>query len=308
MIRLYCAALALLPFHAFAQPAPAMDDVACAASYASASAFSIMPIALQEGPVAIDGWCEVTGLQVQVENSTEIRIEELRWRSAGHARLDEGLPPTALQMQITDLQYLDLIGDPLLEYLMRVQSVNRQVDITFDAYWDAAERRVSLIEARLGFAYGNMVALSGTFEDVDLSDEVALAQSLGSGKVTEVNATIQTYGLFEEYVVPAIIFGLLDGAQDPAAAVERLKQEGMAIIDSVPERILDAQSAANLAALIRDMPHPQGRISMAARSESGIGPLNLFGFAVLSGPNMMSDLWDSLPDLEVALNYEKGPL
>ena len=297
----------LLAAPAFAQSAPPMSTSDCRDSFALLTAATQAAPTFSRAPsLKSDGWCAASGVSINTDSTVEVRAQELRWRIGGFDRLQAGLPPTAISLTASGVRYVPRVDDAVMNYLFDVQFDQNDMMIDVDAFWDQSKNTVSLARARVVFDDDNSVSASGLVRDIDLSDLTTLQLSVGQLAVTDVSLTVQSNGLFENFLAMPLGMAVLDGSEDPQADVDKMKSSGQQILADIPNDILDENSATALGAVIADMPHPSGTLSLHLQSEQGLGAMRLMPMAMMWSGDDLAAIWDVMEDLTISATYNRS--
>jgi hypothetical protein len=107
--------------------------------------------------------------------------------------------------------------------------------------------------------------------------------------VTEADLRGQTHGLFEWFLLNSLASVFLPYEGDVEAAATQLWAEMAATVDDLPESSFPAASKSALKTLIGELPNPSGVLTLQLRSEAGIGPARLAGYAMTGVPDSLED-------------------
>ena len=130
-----------------------------------------------------------------------------------------------------------------------------------------------------------------------------MQMSATSFALTEANLDITTHGLFEGYLLMAFGPMVLPTEGDLDAAAEAIRADLMALVADLPETSFSTNSKAALRALIGELPNPSGALTIALRSEAGIGPTRLGGYAMTGVPETMADAAPLLNGVTVDIGW-----
>ena len=167
---------------------------------------------------------------------------------------------------------------------------------------------VDQVGAKALFTDDNVIEVSGTWHDVDLTDQASMSQSVGALKMMSSEVRVDTTWVFQSYVAMPLGYNLLYGATDPAAEVERLKAEAAETLAGVPTRIVDPDSQEALQRLLADLPEPRGQILLSFSSDAGIGVATFMPLALRGAPTSAEEIWSLLTDLEITASYDRKDL
>ena len=254
----------------------------------------------------VEGTCVARQIMVTLPGS-RVRADLIRWQGQGLVALAADLtPPPVLSVAVEGIRIIPQTGDSLMDYLLAVQADQPG---GFDArlVWRFLPETRTLAVEELTITQGpewGGVALSGRIEPVDISSSGALLTSLGGTGVTLLTGSIWTSGLFEGWFAMPLGTALLSGSTDPAAEVERLKAEGIALAATLPDSIFPAPTRAALADLIDTLPHPPGTLRFTLTASPGLGAPRLTGFALRGIPDTPEELWPALEGVTLGLTWE----
>lgn len=294
-----------------ASPAPAQGDRTCAAAWERLTAVMAVPITAD--PVTSDGegWCAVAnvGFDSGRAYTPVASADQIRWRAEGIGRfLADLTPPTALDVQISGLRRTVATGDPLLDYLMRVQQGPLATDAQLALRWDAASGVLSLAQFALDFPGDNAVSMTAQIADIDLSSLEAAATSLmSSARLTSLTSEVRSNGLFESAMLMPLGTMLLLGSADPAAEVAALKELAQTEIAALPETVFSTSSRAALLALIDAMPNPAGTLGLRMTSLTGLDATRLMPLVTKSTPLVDDALWAAFDGVTLDVVYTPTP-
>lgn len=236
-----------------------------------------------------------------------LKAERISWSGENLDRMaTEGLPPTAVALDIAGFRVVPEIGDPVMTYLMEMQGRGEAVDISLRAGWDAAERVLRIERAEIDFPGGDYIRFSADAEGVDLTDMAAIQMSAGSFGITRTLWEIRSFGLFENLLLLPVGMNLLVGADDPAAKVAEMKETARREIAAIPDAIVPARSRAALIALVDDMPNPAGTLRIEMNAEPGLGVARAMPLAMSgSGLTSLDDIWAVMDGVRYDITYDR---
>ncbi|SIN82647.1 hypothetical protein [Vannielia litorea] len=273
MIR--AAALAcLLPGLAAAQEYDTMDRAQCEALLKRADMVQMGAVIEAAVLAPEDGWCRYAGLRLKGPNGyMDYGLDRARLRIGGAERLEHGLPPLAVELEIEGAHFAYTGGlDAGMRWLMTEQmKADGGIGLVLRAHWDREAKALVLEEASADFPWDNGVRLSARVEGIDLTDRVSTERSAPFAGVTALELELVTHGLFESVFMLPIGPLLLEGAEEPEARVAELKQAARAVVAGLPEVLLDEASREAALALLEDLPHPVGRLLVQVAAEPGLG-------------------------------------
>ena len=254
-----------------------------------------------------EGRCRLEGLEFRAGRSVVVKADALIWSGEGRERfLRDNLPPLSLELDLTGLRVVPEIGDPVMTYLLDVQSRARPADLSIRVGWDEAENVLEWEKIELRFAGGDYVRYQAIVEDVDLSSMNAIQMSAGSFGITRTVLEVRSQGLFEAYALMPLGMALLHGEADPAARVEELKRRARSEISRLPETIFPPESKSSLANLADDMPAPAGTLRVEMTANPGLGTARGMQMA-LRGEDLsdLAEIWPLLEGVRYDIGYER---
>ncbi len=237
--------------------------------------------------------CRVTAPSLPDAGNMSVKAREMVWSGEGMARFsDDGLPPIALDLELTGMRFIPRLGDRRMSYLMEIQGFGEGIDLTLRARWDADAQRLNLSTLRLDFPGEDSLSFSATVEGVDLSDRAAMQMSAGRFAITRTVTVIRSERLFQEVLLMPLGMALLDPEGDPEAQVEKLKADALEVIADLPEASLPPDSRAALERLIADMPEPSGVLSVVMTADPGLGAAR--GMRLAADPDNLDAVLDGV--------------
>lgn len=236
----------------------------------------------------------------------DVQIDRLTWGGDALAAFaTTGALPTVLTIDGTGVRIQPSIGEPLQDYVFRVQSARGAFDVGVSVRRDQAAKRLTLDRFAVDFNDDNSVHLTGKAERVDLSTPERIQFSLGTLVLTELHMDIESNGLFETHLFPALASGMLQRSDDPARQVEKWRQVALDGIGTFPEATFPGQTRDSLERLVADMPHPAGMLRLDIRAPDGFGASRFAGFALRGAPRRLEDIWPVLEGVTIEAVYEQ---
>mgnify|MGYP003507578321 FL=1 len=293
--------------------APAAGEVLteseCGALWAMVEDIDAVEGRIAAGQIVLrDGWCSITDVEFRQDGqyAPGMSFGRLSWRGEGldaFARRFEA--PAALEVRIEDARYVLQTGDAAMDYMFRAQSAPHGIDAEVSLTWDKAARQFVVQRLDIDFPGENAIALTARVGNVDLTSKAALQASLGSFALTDMTLEVTTNGLFETYALIPIGSALLSGAADPEAEIAALLADAKAAVAELPASSFDAATKAALTTILSDLPNPAGRISLAMRSDAGIGPARVAQYAMSGVPTTIADLAPVFDGVTVTATYDR---
>ncbi|TAG20610.1 MAG: hypothetical protein EAZ40_09625 [Rhodobacterales bacterium] len=268
----------------------------CAAVWADLSAAlgSLGPVsgtlATTDAP---DEGCAIDDVKVDLAGTytPDILADRLVLRGPALAWVQDGATsPDRLEARIDGLRFVVQTGHAQMDYLMAAQAGAGRIGVDLALAWAADSRSLAVERLEIDFPGENRVALTARATGVDLSTSGAAQMSVTSFAVTEVDLTVQSHGLFESYVLMALGPTLLPLEGDMQAAERDLKAAAGAAIAALPATSFPPASKAALHAVLAELPNPSGTLTLAMRSDAGIGPARLMGYAMTGVPDSIAGL------------------
>jgi hypothetical protein len=264
----------------------------CAASWAKI-AEGVSAFGAVGGAVTQAGdWCVVDAPVMDLDGQymPDWHMDRLRFRGSALGWIADGSTlPEGLEVTVEGLRLVVQTGNPQMDWLFAAQSRPNRIDATAALAWDREAKVLRLEGLNIDFPGENLVDLSGTVRGVDLSSTGAAQMSATSFALTEADLRITTHGLFEWYVLMSVGPSVLPYEGDMDAAAEGIRADLLALVEELPETSVSEASKAALGALIRELPNPAGDLAVSLRSEAGIGPQRLGGYALTGVPETMTD-------------------
>jgi hypothetical protein len=250
----------------------------------------VLQVAGQIAPDTSDG-CLFTDLRIETPGQyvPDWHIDALHLAGSSQWIADGTTPPERLTIGVSDLRMVIQTGNPQMDYLLAAQAKPSAIQIEAELSWDAAARNLVLDRLEVDFPGENLITLSARLAGVDLSSAGAMQMSATSFAVTEADLMIQAHGLFEWYALMAWgpLFLPLDG--DMEAAMARNKSDLVAGIATLPGATFAKPSRDALAALVGELPNPSGILTLSMRTDAGVGPARLMGYAMTGVPDSLAE-------------------
>lgn len=199
--------------------------------------------------VSEDGWCQAP--QASVGNIN------LEWRAEGIERvLQHKLAPTALAIRVSDVEILDVLGEP-----SRPNAPKLLVDIAVVLRENAADKQLVIEALEIVGPTENKVVVHGVFHDVDLSSHATMQVSMGRAKLSDLDLVATGDRKLAPFLQPYI------GATFPERSRKR-----SAMIDKVsawPDHSFPPATKRAVKQLIATLPAPNG--TLWATLDTGAG-------------------------------------
>ncbi len=243
--------------------------------------------------VGQDGdWClvEAPVLDQPGEFAVDLHLDRLRFRGSALGWIADGsAPPEGLEIVVEGLRVVIQTGNSQMDWLMAAQSRPNRIDAQMALAWDPGARELRLEGLSIDFPGKNLLEAAALMRGVDLSSQGAMEMSVTSFALTEADLHLQTHGFFEWYMLMGLGAAVLppEGDMETAAAAARAKMTAQ--VNELPDATVSVQSKAALAALIAELPNPAGDLTVALRSDRGIGPSRLGGYAMTGVPGSVSE-------------------
>ena len=271
-MRLYLPFLAFTLLTASAQAQDANEPVTGAPASCE-ELFTLSGFA-EKGPrtrieTVADG-CRITDFFAGSTDYDRFRIGMLTLVAPGlFDALAEDLPPPRANIAVTGIASAPRIDDPLLEYILEVQSQPFDVNLAYD--WDEATGVLRIEEVSLSGALLGRLAFSAQMAGLD-PDAFATARAgmPPDFVLREAEVVLDNKLLVASFIAPPVI-STLSSDEDPRAQIARYQQMIHATLEGLPETLVDAGSKAVLAALVDSFPSPEGVYTIRLHSEEGIG-------------------------------------
>jgi hypothetical protein len=238
-----------------------------------------------------DGWCVFEDVILpfpsvfdEVKHAERLRVrgDALTWF------LDTSVLPKRLDVEVQGLTTAFAKIDTSFEYMTAARARLESVDAAITISWEAAARELVIERMEIDFPGDNRVSLVARARGVDLSSPGSMQMSLTGFAVTEADLIVESKGLFETYLLnPLGSLVLPIGSEiegDVEALVEDLRAKAKAGVERFPVASFSQASKAALVSLISELPNPSGTLTLALRSEAGLGPSRLMVFALTGLP------------------------
>jgi hypothetical protein len=301
MIRAGCLVLML------AAPAAAEDRTLCATVWAKVAEglSQIAPVSMEQ--VTQEGdWCVVEApvLDLPGQYLPDWHMDRLRFRGAALGWIAYGSTlPEGLEVGVEGLRLVVQTGNPQMDWLIAAQSKPNAIDAEVSLSWDAGAKVLKLEGLTVDFPGENAVQASALVRGVDLSSTGGMQMSVTSFALAETDLRITMHGLFEWYVLMTIGPSVLPYEGDIDAAAEDLRVQMREAVAGLPEGSVSQASKAALWALIDELPNPSGDLTVAVRSEAGIGPARLGGYAMTGVPQSVDEAAPLLQGVTVDVGW-----
>jgi hypothetical protein len=260
--------------------------------------------------VSRDGdWCVVESpvLDLPGQYMPDWHLDRVRFRGSALGWIANGVTfPEGLEVVAEGLRLVVQTGNPQMDWLFAAQSHPNRIDAAGALSWDPATKVLRLEGLSIDFPGENLLDLSARVKGVDLSSTGAMQMSATSFALTEADLNITTHGLFEWYLLMAFGPMVLPSEGDMDAAAEAIRVDLLALVADLPETSFSADSKAALGALIGELPNPAGELTIALRSEAGIGPTRLGGYAMGGVPETVADAAPLLNGVTVDIGWTHG--
>jgi hypothetical protein len=257
--------------------------------------------------VAQEGdWCVVEApvLDLQGQYVPDWHMDRLRVRGTALGWIADGSTlPEGLEVAVDGLRLVVQTGDAQMDWLFAAQSRPNAIHAEATLSWDAGAGVLRLEGLTVDFPGENAVQASALVRGVDLSSTGGMQMSVTSFALTEADLRITTHGLFEWYALAALAPMLLPTEGDMDAAAEAIRADLLAGVSDLPEASFSADSKAALRALVGELPNPSGDLTVALRSEAGLGPARLGGYAMTGVPGTMAEAAPLLQGVTVDVGW-----
>ncbi len=307
MIRFSALIFAALPLSAHAMTEGECADLWGRAQNLVSQMGPTQPTLTSDSVGRLEGeWCVVDAVIIESEDnySPRFNIEQLRYRGAGMVGLfDWSVPPTSLDIEMDGLNFGVRVDEPVMDYLIAAQRHTSGTDVAVSMVWDAGSKTVALTKGTMDFPGENAISVTARAKNVDLGTKGRAQMAMLGFGVTEMDVSVTSNGLFESYFLMPIGAALLTQDTDPAAQVDALKMQAAAMIASLPDATFSADTKAAMNTVIGEFPNPAGKLDLILRSEAGVGPRSLAGYALLGVPTTIAALAPMFDGLTVGATY-----
>ncbi len=306
MIRLICAAflgLTLSASQGVAQP------VFCGAVWDRLNALISNNggdrIETNSAPIRQGADCVVHDADIPTGGLGVLKLERLSWRGVGMARFTkDGLPPEQLLLRAKGVRFVPSAPEHVLRYLITTPSAPSGLDVTVSFRWDAGEKQldVSVFDARSPAE--NAVFLQTQIEAVDLSSSGAMQMSAGSAVVQELHLEISPEGWRDSNLMAAIGADALRRASNPIREAESIKQKALGHIRDMPLALVPPAAQGALRALVADLPHPKGYLTLKMAASPGLGAARFVPLALQRGRVDPQQIWTLMDGVRFDITYD----
>jgi hypothetical protein len=304
-------ALLLLATPAMAQDLTTADCVAIVAAAQPAMTSLQIPFTLP-APTATDGWCVIgpTTVEPAGDYQPAYSFAALQFRGAGLAAFPAGQPPTTLDIQLRDLRVTPRTTDARLDYLLGLQGARSGIFVDIAAQYDPATRVLKLDRFDIDLPGNNAIGMTAQIDRLDLTSTSGLQMSVGTAGLTSLGLTATSNGLFETYLVLPLGNALLPEIPetiDHAFYTASIIADTRATIASLPDTLIDAPSRGALDAVLAEMPHPWGKLTLQMQAPAGFGTQRFMGFAVTGVPYTLQDWLPVFAGVTITATYTPSP-
>ena len=264
-------------------------------------------LAALSGEARQDGdWCVIDRVILDLEGQyvPDWHMDRLRLRGGALGWLVQGTAaPDSLEIGMEGLRLVFQTGRPQLDWLYAAQARANKIEVEASLAWDAGTKVLRLEGLSIDFPGDDLVELSAAARGVDLSSTGAMQMSLSGFALTEADLSVTTHGLFEAWMLMPLGPFVLPEEGDMDAAVKKAQADAIFAVAGLPEAFLPAASKAALAALIGDLPNPAGQLTVALRSEAGIGPARMAPWAMNGVPETLAEAAGALEGVTVEVGW-----
>lgn len=257
------------------------------------------------GP-AEDGWCEAAGVRVALGGGSmvpTILADRLRWRGEELEAVLAGTGlPVAIELEAEGLRQVTVTGEPVLDWAFEAQARPQGSAARLAARWDREARAVEVTALSLDLPGDNGLEATARLEGVDLSTPGAAVTSLGSLSLARLDASVESNGLFEAYLLVPLASAVLVDAPSPEAGWAAWRRSALDAVAVMPDALAPAVTRAELKALLLELPNPAGRLDVAVDAQQGRG-LGVARFALMGVPDTPAALWAALDGLRLTVDW-----
>ncbi|MBY6046632.1 hypothetical protein KUV38_03170 [Vannielia litorea] len=318
MIRALAVALALMGAPAGAQTYDILNADACEGLLQRVDVLGMGGVVEVGGVRPYQNGCAYTDLRISTGvGALGYRVPRAELHIGGLERLDHGLPPLAVKLEVRGAHPVFTVpGDILTSWLLTEQvKVGDGMDLSAQLWWDRESRRVVIEEARWDFPGENGLRMTGLIEGVDLTDAVAMQQSALTTRLTALELEMESNGIFEHlFLVPLgqlllepVPETVEDGEQEvpqPQEQVVALKKAAVAALHGLPEARFEPGARDAVETFIAELPHPEGRMVLRLDAPEGLGMAQL-GPLALGAPVTPEALAAVLEGVTIGASYAR---
>ena len=260
--------------------------------------------------LSVDGGACVASSVTQLGQDRVVpSAREVRWRGVGlDSFVATGVLPERITIEARKLAAIPVFEhSPSLSWVYRVQSLRTGVDVVMELVLDHTSGAIDLERLSFDFIGDNRIDLQARMTGVDLSDSWALQASAGEAALSAYRLRVESHGLFETLALPALGPAILDGVDDPAAELARMKALAAGWLALLPDDLLAAESRDALIRLIGTLPHPNGVLEIRMQAEPPLGARR--GLALATDPDFdpLKDVARLMDGVALSVTYDHTP-
>jgi len=286
-----------------------MTDTQCTQTANGIASMIDLDVELPLLTINDEGWCVALDVQIPLSGVAQVFMETVEWRASDIDRfLEQGLPPRAFELKIDGISTAASSGDPVFDYLIRVQSSQSSLDLGLSARWDGVQNAILLDDAYIQFDDTNRIEAAGRVDGVDLTDFSTIQTNLGTAGLRNLTVKSTFDGWFEGF--GAMILGplvLQSGDVPPEDQVIALQDLAAAQIETLPDEFMSAPSRMALTEFLNTLPNPQGRAQMQINADPVIGAARTAPIMMMSStPTMLEVVDRALNGVTVVFTWDEA--
>ena len=270
---------------------------------------------VMSGTVATEGeWCVIGDVVLDMpgEYAPDWHADRLRIRGGALPWLAAlattgaggGAVPDRLEMAVEGLRLVVRTGDAQMDYLFAAQARASTINGALALAWDAPERVLRLEALTVDFPGENALAISGVVRGVDLSSTGAMQMSATGFAVTEVDLSLVMNGFVEWYLLLPLGQALLPLEGDMELEVSELKTQVAQAIGGLPGASFSDKTKGAMMAFVRVLPNPAGTLTVALRSEAGVGPARALGYVMTGIPRSTAEAAPAFDGVVIEVEWQ----
>ena len=219
-----------------------------------------------------DGWCQISGLTLNPDGRSmpTIEVETVAWRGIGlEDFVAGGSFPSKLEVSLSNIRVFPQVGDPVMDFSFRAQSIRNGVDADFAMEWDAAESQLKVTQFHIDFPGDNNIRAFATLDGVDDVAPENISNLMTKAALKSLTVQVESNGLFESTALLPLSTLLLSGDETVPEQVAKLKSDAISLLATLPSNVYPADSHRAVTALIDDLPNPSGLFTLDLEFANG---------------------------------------
>lgn len=273
LLGLFALAMPLLPLNVAAEPAAKTKAFAdCAALVATMSEIIVGSESTVE---QVDGGCRATNVSYGVSSFMNYSIDEVTLLSPDLlATFPTGEIFEAAELVLKGVRLKPVTHSPLQDYVLALNTVGMDLRL---AYTTDPEALTSQAEFEFSAEKLGRFAVKASLSDFDNTDIDIDDIADVSGRLHQLDLTLEDRGLFVAIFAPAVLNWFFAPDEDPTNAIVVMQESTVATLAGLPETTISPDSLVAFSTLIRAFPRPEGDWHLSFSSERGISVDDLEG-------------------------------